>query len=97
MGCQGIISDEENFKNTDLHKGLETRTLNIPSPSVLQISYGLKVACMPLGGSAFTLNEFSMNPFQGNRYPLASLDKGRSSLVMRLIALHQFSLYLKNR
>lgn len=66
VGCQGRISDGGVFKNTIIYKKLENRTLDLPSPKPIQIPYCVDVPYMLLGDKAFSLNEYTMKPFDGN-------------------------------
>jgi hypothetical protein len=66
VGCQGRISDGGVFKNTNMYRKLESKTLNIPAPSILQIPYLIEVPYMILADKAFALNEYTMKPFEGN-------------------------------
>lgn len=65
IGCQGRISDGGVFKNTNLYRKLESKALNIPAPCPLQVPYELEVPYMLLGDKAFSLNEYTMKPFEG--------------------------------
>ena len=66
VGCQGQISDGGVFKNTILYKQLENRTLDLHSPKPAQIPYCVDVSYMMLGDKAFSLNDYTMKPFDGN-------------------------------
>nr|XP_022910597.1 uncharacterized protein LOC111421654 [Onthophagus taurus] len=66
VGCQGRISDGGVFKHTTLYQKLENRSLNIPNSKALQIPYCVEVPYMILGDKAFTLNNYTMKPFDGD-------------------------------
>ncbi|XP_023311663.1 uncharacterized protein LOC111692132 [Anoplophora glabripennis] len=65
IGCQGWISDGGVFKNTNLYRKLERNELNIPAPCPLQVPYLPEGPYMLLGDKAFSLNEYTMKPFEG--------------------------------
>ncbi|XP_039297262.1 uncharacterized protein LOC120354335 [Nilaparvata lugens] len=65
VGSPGRFSDGGVFKNTELYRKLENRTLNIPSPKPLQIPYRIEVPYFILGDQAFELNDYTMTPFRG--------------------------------
>jgi hypothetical protein len=66
VGCQERISDGGVFINTNMYNTLESKTLNIPALSILQIPYLIEVQYMILADKAFALNEYTMKPFEGN-------------------------------
>lgn len=65
IGCQGRLSDGGVFKNTNLYKKLEEKTMRIPPPSILQVPYLVEVPYVILADKAFALNEYTMKPFPG--------------------------------
>ncbi|XP_039278826.1 uncharacterized protein LOC111060496 [Nilaparvata lugens] len=65
VGSPERFSDVSVFKNTELYRKLENRTLNIPSPKPLQIPYRMEVPYFILGDQAFELNDYTMTPFRG--------------------------------
>lgn len=65
VGCQGRISDGGVFKNTNLYKKLQQKSLEIPPPEILQMPYDVEVPYMLVGDKAFNLNEYTMKPFHG--------------------------------
>lgn len=66
VGCQGRISDSGVFKNCKLYKKLEEKSLKIPTASILQVPYNIKVPYFILGDKAFALNEYTLKPFEGS-------------------------------
>lgn len=66
VGCQGRISDGGVFKNTQLFKKLEEKSLRIPPPTILHVPYAVKLPYYILGDKAFALNEYTLKPFEGN-------------------------------
>jgi hypothetical protein len=60
------LSDGGVFKNTNMYNKLESKTLNIPAPSILQIPYLIEVSYMILADKAFALNKYTMKPFEDN-------------------------------
>ena len=65
VGSKGRISDGGVFKNTNLHKKLERRELNITPPEILQTPYATAVPYFILLDKAFALNEYTMKPYEG--------------------------------
>lgn len=64
VGCQGRISDGGVFKNTQLHKDLTNRNLNLPESKKLP-GHENPSPFVILGDEAFALNEFLMKPYSG--------------------------------
>lgn len=66
VDCQGRLSDGGIFKNTNLYKKLEEKSMRLPPPSILQVPYSFKVPYVILADKAFALNEYTMKPFPGD-------------------------------
>ncbi|XP_060877917.1 putative nuclease HARBI1 [Metopolophium dirhodum] len=65
-GCQGRISDGGVFKNTDLWKRLENKSLNLPEPISLP-GRDNPVPYVIVADDAFSLSENVMKPYPGHQ------------------------------
>jgi len=64
VGCQGRISDGGVFKNCELNKQIENKSLRIPQPSPLP-QRNMNVPYVIVADEAFPLTENIMKPFSG--------------------------------
>lgn len=65
-GCQSRISDSGVFKNTDLWKRLENKSLNLPEPISLP-GRNNPVPYVIVANDAFSLCENVMKPYPGHQ------------------------------
>ena len=64
IGCQGRISDSGVFKNTDLYKTIERKSLALPEETPLPGRH-IHMPYVILGDEAFPLTENIMKPYSG--------------------------------
>ena len=76
VGCQGRISDGGVFKSSDLYRGIQSSSLNIPEPTPLpktgnpcweEDGYP-NIPYVIVGDDAFQLAEYTMKPFSTKRH-----------------------------